>query len=342
MPNPAISIVIPVYNAERYLEECMEAILGQTFRDYEILCINDGSQDGSMKILSQYQEKYPALIHVCSQENQGQATARNVGVDKASGEYIAFLDADDLIEKDYFEVLYTAAKEHDSEMVICSYEKFDNDGNIILRRCTKDWEVQFYNGFTHVFQYSPWGKLISRNMLKKYDIRFVSGEKMEDGPYGIITNSVARNVVCLDYVGYHYRTYPDSTMGGIRKNGISMSHTAQKFPLKGIEYATNKVREILGREYDEILEFCVLKAVAGFVFVFCKRNDKNTHKKVCRFADHMIKDYFPNAKKNPYLKHRLKNLPFSHQMAVRLMVTAHHLHILYPFARFYKNIFHRK
>lgn len=340
--HPAISIVIPVYNAEKYLEDCMDAILGQTFQDYEILCINDGSQDGSLNILHQYEEKYPAFIHVCSQENQGQAAARNVGVDKAIGEYIAFLDADDLIEKDYFEVLYTAAKEQDSEMVICSYEKFDNDGNIILRRNTKDWEVQFGNGLTHVFQYSPWGKLISREMLKKYNIRFISGEKMEDGPYGIITNSVARNVVCLDYIGYHYRAYPDSTMGGIREKGVSMSRMAQKFPLKGIEYAADKVREILGPEYDKVLEFCVLKAIAGFVFVFCKRKDKDTHKEICRFADHMLKDYFPNAGKNPYIKHKLKNLPYSHQMAVRLLVVTHRLHVLYPFARFYKNVFHRK
>lgn len=342
MQHPAISIIIPVYNAEKYLETCIEAILGQTFKDYEIICINDGSKDASIKILTQYKEKYPTVMQVYSQENQGQAAARNVGVNKALGEYIAFLDADDLIEKDYLEVLYTAAKKHASEMVICSYEKFDDDGNIILRRNTKDWEVQFHNGITHVFQYSPWAKLISREMLKKYDIHFISGEKMEDGPYGIITNSVARNVVSLDYFGYHYRAYSASTMGGIRKKGISMSHMEQKFPLKGIEYATNKVREILGKEYDEILEFCVLKAIAGFIFVFCKRENKNTHKEICSFADHMIRDYFPNAGKNPYIRRRLKALPFSHWLAVRLMVTMHRLHILYPFARIYKNVFNRK
>jgi len=342
MQHPAISIVIPVYNAENYLETCLEAILGQTFKDYEIICINDGSKDGSIKILNKYQEQYPAFIQIYSQKNQGQASARNVGVDKASGEYIAFLDADDLIEKDYLEILYTTAKKHNSEMVICSYEKFDDEGNIILRRNTKDWEVQFHNGLTHVFQYSPWAKLISREMLKKYDIHFINGEKMEDGPYGIVTNSVARNVICLDYLGYHYRMHLGSTMSGIRKKGISMSRTEQKFPLKGIEYAVNKVREILGKEYDQVLEFCVLKAIAGFIFVFCKREDKITHKEICRYADHMLKDYFPDARKNPYIKRRLKTLPLSHWLSVRLMVTMHELHILYPFARFYKNVFNRK
>ncbi len=342
MHTPEISIIIPVYNAEKYLDECMEAILNQTYRDYEIICVNDGSQDNSLEVLNKYKEKYPDIFRVYSQENQGQAAARNVGVDEAVGRYIAFLDADDRIMQDYLEVLHTAAIENDSEMVICSYEKFDNSGNIILRRSSKDWEVTFDNGLSHVFQYSPWGKLISREMLKKFDIQFISGEKMEDGPYGIITNSAAKNVVTLEYIGYRYRAYSESTMGGIRKQGISLSRKAQKFPIKGIEYAVTKVREIRGEEYEDILEFCVLKAIAGFVFVFCKRDDKETHKEVCNFADYMIKQYFPNARKNPYIRKRIEKLPVSHWMAAKLLVTMNHFHILYPFARLYKGIFGRK
>lgn len=339
MKNPEISIIIPVYNAEKYLDECMGAILNQTYKDYEIICVNDGSLDKSLEVLNKYKERYPQIFRVHSQENQGQAVARNVGVDMAVGRYIAFIDADDRILQDYLEVLHTAAVENDSEMVICSYEKFDNEGNIILRRNAKDWEVEFKDGLKHVFQYSPWGKLISSEMLKKYDIRFVAGEKMEDGPFGIITNSTAKNVVALDYFGYEYRMYSESTMGGIREKGISMSRRAQQFPTKGIEYAAKKVHEIKGEEYDEVLEFCILKAIAGFVFVFCKKEDKETHKEICKFADYMIKQYFPNAGKNSYIRKRVKKLPFSHWMAVKLLVVMNGLHILYPFARIYKAVY---
>lgn len=342
MLNPSISIIIPIYNAEKYLDACIKTILAQTFKDYEIICINDGSKDNSLQILNTYKQKYSNIFQIYSQDNQGQAAARNTGVNKASGEYIAFLDADDIIEPDYLEILYKTAKEKNSEMVICSYEKFDDDGNIVLRRNAKDWEIHFGNGITHVFQYSPWGKLISRNMLKKYDIHFIEGEKMEDGPYGIITNSIAKNVVALDYIGYHYRLHSSSTMGGIRKKGISISHMDQKFPLKGIEYATQKVTTILGENYDTILEFCVLKAIAGFVFIFCKKDNKETHKEICKFANYMITRYFPNATQNPYIKKRIKKLPLEHWLAVKLMVTMNKLHILYPFARFYKIIFNRK
>lgn len=339
MQYPEISIIIPVYNAAKYIDECIEAILNQTFRDYEIICINDGSNDDSATILNKYKEKFPSFFHVHTQDNQGQSVARNVGVDLAIGKYIAFIDADDRILCDYLEVLHTAAVENNSELVICSYEKFDNEGNIVLRRNSKDWQIEFRNNLSHVFQYSPWGKLISREMLKRYEIQFIAGEKMEDGPYGIITNSVANNLIVLDYYGYGYRKYSESTMGGIREKGISLSRSAQKFPMRGIEYAVKKVRNIKGKEYDEVLEFVVLKAIAGFVFVFCKKEDKETHKEICRYAAYIIKKYFPEARKNPYIRKRVKKLPFSHWMAVRLLVDMNYFHVLYPFARLYKIVF---
>lgn len=341
MHTPAISIIIPIYNAEKYLDECITAILTQTFQNFEIICINDGSIDKSIEILDNYKNNHPYIFRIYSQQNQGQAAARNVGVEKANGEYIAFIDADDIINSNYLEVLYTTAKKNKSEMVICSYEKFDDNGNILLKRNAKDWDIKFDNGLSHVFQYSPWGKLISREMLKKYDIQFISGEKMEDGPYGIITNSIAKNVITLNYFGYHYRVYASSTMGGIREKGISMSRMEQKFPLKGIEYATKKVNAVLGSKYNRILEFCVLKAIAGFVFIFCKKDDKQTHKEICQFASYMIKKYFPDANKNPYIKRRIKKLPFEHWMAVKLLVVTNQMHILYPFARLYKHLFNK-
>jgi glycosyltransferase involved in cell wall biosynthesis len=336
-----ISVIIPVYNAGKYLEECIESILNQTYSNYEIIFVNDGSTDNSLEILNQYKEKYPEKIYVYSQTNQGQSSARNYAVSKAKGTYIAYIDADDKLEKDYFETLYNTAVQNKSEMVICSYEKFDNNGTILIRRNAKDWEIDFGNGLTHTFQYSPCAKLISRKMLVEKEISFMEGEKMEDGPYGIMTNSIAKNIVVLDYMGYKYRVYDESTMGGIRNKGISIARNEQKFPLKGIEYATKKVKEIKGSSYDDVLEFCVLKAIAGFVFVFCKRNDKETHKAVCDFANYMINTYFTNAKKNPYIKKRIKKLPFSHWMAVKLLVITNEWKLLYPFARFYKFLFRK-
>ena len=99
--NPKVSIIVPVYNAEKYLERCLDSLVNQTLKDIEIICINDGSTDKSLKILNKYAGEYNNIL-IIEQENKGQSAARNVGIDTAGGEFIAFIDADDWVDLDYF------------------------------------------------------------------------------------------------------------------------------------------------------------------------------------------------------------------------------------------------
>ena len=112
---PKISVVIPIYNAEEYLEECLESVVGQTLRDIEIICINDGSTDNSAKICEKYAKKDKRIIFV-STENKGPGAARNTGLGFAKGEFIGFVDSDDWIDLDFYEKLYTAAVETDADI----------------------------------------------------------------------------------------------------------------------------------------------------------------------------------------------------------------------------------
>jgi glycosyltransferase involved in cell wall biosynthesis len=116
---PKISIIIPVYNAENYLEECLLSISQQTFGDFEILAINDGSTDRSLEILKKYQEKEPRL-QVISQENKGVSAARNLGLENAQGEYITFVDADDWLHPETLEQYIEIAKKK-SDIVISQF-----------------------------------------------------------------------------------------------------------------------------------------------------------------------------------------------------------------------------
>ena len=106
---PKVSIVIPVYNVEKYLRECLDSVVNQSLRDIEIICINDGSTDNSFKILEEYKSK-EIRLQVLSQKNGGQSKARNAGLEVATGEYIYFLDSDDYIKTDALEILYKIAK----------------------------------------------------------------------------------------------------------------------------------------------------------------------------------------------------------------------------------------
>lgn len=115
---PKVSIVVPVYNAEKQIERCLDSIRGQTFSDFEVILVNDGSGDSSPKILEAYAAK-DDRFRVISQENQGPSTARNTGIDNASGDFVYFVDADDYIADDAIEKLYTAAVNSGAEVTIC-------------------------------------------------------------------------------------------------------------------------------------------------------------------------------------------------------------------------------
>ena len=110
-----LSVIIPVYNVENYLRECLDSITSQTVKDIEIICIDDGSTDNSPKILKEYQKK-DSRIKIITKENGGQASARNLGIKKAQGEYIAFIDSDDFIESEMLEKLYTKAKDNNLDI----------------------------------------------------------------------------------------------------------------------------------------------------------------------------------------------------------------------------------
>lgn len=334
-----VSVIIPAYNAEKYLPECLDSILNQTLDDIQIIINNDGSTDNTQQVIDQYAKKYPDVIIAIRQENAGQSAARNAALKYVTGKYMAYIDADDYIEPDYFQKLYEAAEQEQADLVICSYEKFTNDGDIVLSRNSVDWDIEFDHGLRHVFQYSPCAKIYLSEMILDNHIVFGEGEKMEDGPYGIITSSVSRKTVVLDYFGYRYRVYNESTMGQIRAKGISKDRPEQQFPYKGIENAILKVRQIRGDEYDQVLEYAVIKALAGFVFVFCAKSGKETLQYVCKYCDYIIKKYFPNMRKNPYMHlWKLKKLPFSHRAAVVLFKHAYSMGILYHVASAYIRI----
>ena len=126
MSNIKVSVIVPVFNVESYLNESLDSILNQTLKDIEIICINDGSTDNSLDILETYSKK-DKRIKIISKENEGQGVARNVGLDNAQGEYISFVDSDDFIKRDMLEKLYNKAENNDLDLVMCKVSSFDNE-----------------------------------------------------------------------------------------------------------------------------------------------------------------------------------------------------------------------
>lgn len=176
-----VSMIVPVYNVEVFLRECLESIEGQSFLDYEVLIINDGSTDGSAKIAQKFVDKYENW-HLIHKENGGLSSARNAGIARAKGEYICFVDSDDYIEKDYVQKLYDAACEYDADMVIADYHEVDDKGRDLQRDKGKALYQQgvitrdeSLHALTYVGGYHyatavvvAWNKLVRTDIMKRF------------------------------------------------------------------------------------------------------------------------------------------------------------------------------
>ncbi|WP_415329251.1 glycosyltransferase [Chryseobacterium sp. MMS23-Vi53] len=125
-----VSIIIPVYNVENYLAKCLNSLINQTHQNIEILVVNDGSKDNSEQIIQDYAQKYPEKIKPFHKENGGLSDARNFGIDRATGDYLGFVDSDDYVTPTMFEEMVNLAEKYDSKMVICNIQKVDQNGNV--------------------------------------------------------------------------------------------------------------------------------------------------------------------------------------------------------------------
>lgn len=178
LKSPKISIIIPVYNVEKYIEKALKSVLAQTFTDYEVIMVNDGSTDGSLSILRAYEKKYDNfhLIDLC---HGGLSKARSAGVNAATGEYIAFLDSDDFLAPNFLEALYNTAVENDADISSCNfYLYYDKGRNKFLMPFTARSGV--YSNevalrkliLDTTFHFFMWNKLYKRELFTQNDIKF--------------------------------------------------------------------------------------------------------------------------------------------------------------------------
>lgn len=178
-----VSIIVPVYNVEKYLRKCLDSLINQTLKDIEIICVNDGSKDNSPKILEEYAKKDNRII-VINQENAGLSVARNSGIDIAKGEYIGFVDSDDWIDLDYYEKLYNAASTNDTDIAVggiirvtgikkkkfLNFEKETLTDNANLKFELCDVPEKSY----------VWNKIYKTQKLKELNLKFEEGRIFED------------------------------------------------------------------------------------------------------------------------------------------------------------------
>ncbi len=201
-----ISIIIPVYNSERYLAKCLDSLVAQTLRNIEIICVNDGSTDSSTEILSDYSKRHKNII-VLNQKNQGTGVARQAGIIASTGEYVGFVDNDDFVDPRMYERLYDKAKKTDSDMVLCSYYKYQ-DGKSYPKNINFPTDKEIYPALeiqNLYASYFVWATIQRRSLFDKYNITIPKIASAEDTSHYLQVLASSKKVAFVRENLYYYR-----------------------------------------------------------------------------------------------------------------------------------------
>ncbi len=233
MENPLISIIVPVYKVEKYLKKCLDSIINQTYENIEIICVNDGSPDGSRDILEQYAHADSRIV-VIDQENQGLSGARNTGLRAVHGKYLTFVDSDDHIEPDTCSLAVKAAEENGADLVFWSYVRdfgdysrekhfFWEDGTVFgeddvknqlhRRLCGLLDEELAHPDYANAFE-TVWNKLYRADYILNNDVRFVDTKEIgtEDALFNLYALYYVKKAVYIKKCLYHYTKTNDGSV----------------------------------------------------------------------------------------------------------------------------------
>ena len=314
-----ISVIIPVFNGEKYIERSVESVLKQSFKDIEILLLDDGSEDGSLVLCRDYEKKYPDVIKVFTHPNMGVANTRNKGVTLATGKYVMFLDQDDFFDDGYMQTFLDAAVKNDADVVIGGYRRPDKDGKIRFTVRPTDEEYIRYKNL------QAWAKIHRTDFLRDNDIFLFPNSIGEDIPFTLRENALAVRSVVIDYVGYNWYY-----------NEESVTHTMQT----GLERNIEGIRKLLGEIHltktdNPLFEYVVIKTVI-YLLLACGRVDTSAvFIKYYRELFDWLSENYPAYLKNKYILTGPKGQERRISIQVCLFLTMHRMRAVGLFAKIF-------
>ena len=298
---PKVSVIVPVYNVEKYIDKCLNSLVNQTLEDIEIIIVNDGSTDNSESIISNYKEKYPNKIAYFVKENGGLSDARNFGIPHATGDYIAFLDSDDYAELNLYEKLYSKAIETSADMVECDfYWEYSKTNKVHDRNARyKDKSDMYANA-----RVVAWNKLYKKEILLNSKVQFPKGLRYEDLEFFYEILPKLNRIELIEEPLIHYV-----------QRETSITYT-QNDKTRDIFIILDNILEYykendLYEEYKEELEYMYIRILFASSFKrMTKIADKHTKDKYLKETFEKAYSTFPNWKKNTILKKSrgLKNI----------------------------------
>ncbi len=300
MDSVKVSLIIPVYNVEDYLRKCFDSVAAQTYKNLEVIIVNDGSTDNSLEIINEYTAKFDNMT-CYTIENRGLGGARNFGMEKATGEYLFFLDSDDYIENTCIEKLLTAAINSGSDISVCNNYDVSENGDILLT-----YKNQYKNSVTSLAEepellfnrVCAWGKLYKRELF--CDLQFVSRLWYEDMR---LTPKLLLKAEKICYVD-------DCLLYYLQRQGSIMNNSNLKRNLEIIDVFNDVIKyfEDKGKyaQFKNELEFLIIEHIAVAAVTRVAQGDSSDKTDVLREFDNYLNG-FKDLYNNPYLKTQEKN-----------------------------------
>lgn len=289
---PKVSIIVPVYNVEKYVEKCIQSLINQTLKDIEIIIVNDGSTDNSSKIINEYERNFPDKIKRHDKENGGLSDARNYGMQFASGDYIAFLDSDDYVELNMYEKMYNKAIEENSDMVECDFIWEYQNKKVIDKGI-------IYNSKKEMITYArvvAWNKLIKRELIEKSKNIYPKGLRYEDIEFFYKMIPYYNKISFVKEPLVHYVQRASSI------SNVQNERTKEIFNV--LDNSINYYKENdLFDEYKEELEYTYARILlCSSLFRMVKIENKDTRKELLNKTWDELNSTFPDWKKNSILR----------------------------------------
>lgn len=317
----SVSVIVPVYNVEKYLDECLSSLVNQTLSELEIIVVNDGTKDNSQSIIDHYVKQYPNKVVSLIKENGGLGDARNYGIPYAKGEYIGFVDSDDIVHLEMVEKMFNKAKLEDSDLVLCDLEYFYETSS---EKMVKEGLVQIENiDVNKTVFLSPlfaWNKLYRRSLFIESGLKYPVGVWYEDIPVTVPFFTLAKKISYVNETLIYYRQRSTSIMGSVDNPKVK-----DIFDIMHLCLTYFKDHNLLETYHDE-LEFLFLEHLmlnGGFRFLLSHK-----YKDYLAFSIDTLDSNFPHWRNNKYLF----TLPRRYQIYIKYM----HSFMIYPFSIYLK------
>lgn len=331
-----VSVVVPVYNSEKYIESCLDSLVNQTLKNIEIICVNDGSPDNSINILRKYESKYKNIV-IIDKQNEGVWKARLDGINKARGKYISFLDSDDNVEKDFLEKMYNKIESTSADISVCGFKRIDAKSKKVLSKEMKyssDRIIDMNKNPEEVISVNTalWNKIYKATVLKELNDIENPPRILEDMMFLSIVYLKAQKITFVEEYLYNYMVIEGSAMNTLKENDI-----------KSIENSMLEVKKIYIKNNASCEKMEILSSIAFLhlgislilrIFQNEKEKFNVEYSNILKYLD----DNFSQWRKTKYLNliYNIKNRFVNGKVAI--VKKMYVLHLMKPFLNVYQFI----